>query len=63
MNSQVFVSASRWHGTPNDDGRTEGVRLRIGHEPISGEALEVEMSFEEWGKVMAGVGGIGREME
>lgn len=63
MKNQVYISVGRWHGSANDDGRTEGVIIRIGQEPLSGEAMEVEMSYEEWGKVLAGVGGKGTERE
>lgn len=55
----VFVSASRWHGTDNAEGRGEGVILQIGTHSISGTIIEVELSYEEWGKVLAGIGGKG----
>ncbi|MES2360012.1 MAG: hypothetical protein V4529_16855 [Gemmatimonadota bacterium] len=59
MNDPTYVSALRWHGTKQEDGRTEGIRLTIGKNQYGIDAIEIELSYEEWGKVLAGLTGKG----
>jgi hypothetical protein len=62
LRKKRFVSVSRWNGTPaTADDRTEGIILRVGDQSIVGNAIEVEMSYEEWGRVLAHLGGVGTE--
>lgn len=54
----IEISASQWRGS-DKSGRHEGVMIRIGPSTFGDPRLEIEVSYEEWGRIVAGVGGKG----
>lgn len=54
---KIEVSASQWRGSSLKNGRHEGIVLRIGPSTFGDPRIEIEISYEEWGRIVAGIGG------
>jgi hypothetical protein len=56
---RIEISAGRWRGSKTRDGRNEGIMIRIGPSSFGDVRIEIELSYDEFGKLVAGLGGTG----
>jgi hypothetical protein len=55
----VEISACNWRGSKQRDGRKEGIVIRIEPSTVGDPLIQIEMSFEAFGRFVTGISGSG----